>query len=352
MPSSPNDSKRRLGPHPHPRGTPSRPRRPAIDELPPSLRPLVEQARGRIQARHYSRFTERAYIGWIARFIGFHRGRDPSTLGEPEVSAFLSSLASDDHVSASTQNQALAALLFLYREVLGTDLRWMDDVVRAKRPFRLPIVLSRDEVKALLRHLEGTHRLMAALLYGSGLRLMECVTLRVKDLDLARSQITVRDGKGRKDRVTLVPQRLASALERHLTELRPLHQRDARDRIPVTLPDSIPLKYPSAPFEWPWFWIFPAHRPFLSAAGRPHRHHLHETVLQRAVKNAVREAAIAKPATCHTLRHSFATHLLEDGYDIRTIQELLGHRDLATTMIYTHVLNRGVLGVRSPLDRI
>jgi len=273
-------------------------------------------------------------------------------MGEAEISRFLSSLATEGHVSASTQNQALSALLFLYQEVLRRDLEWVQDVVRAKRPIRLPVVLSKDEVDAILRELRGAPWLMASLMYGSGLRLMECCRLRVKDIDLARGEIIVRDGKGAKDRVTLLPLKLRQPLTSHLEDAFRLHQQDlqhGRGRAP--LPGALVRKYPHAPKEWGWQWVFPATRFYCEKGTRMmYRHHLHESVVQRSVKEAVRAARIHKPASCHTLRHSFATHLLEAGYDIRTIQELLGHSDVTTTMIYTHVLNRGGRGVKSPLD--
>jgi integron integrase len=274
-------------------------------------------------------------------------------MGETEIAAFLSDLATRGQVSASTQNQALAAVLFLYQRVLGRELDWLGGVIHAKRPERLPVVLSRDEVAALLARMQGVTALMASLLYGSGLRVLECATLRVKDLDFDRHELVVRDGKGRKDRVTILPARIESRLRSHLARVRTQHARDlARGLGAVALPDALDRKYPSAPREWPWQWVFPASRHYVDrATGEKRRHHLHETVLQRAVKAATRAARIAKPATAHTLRHSFATHLLEDGYDIRTIQELLGHQDVRTTMIYTHVLNRGPRGVRSPIDR-
>ena len=273
-------------------------------------------------------------------------------MGTLEVARYLTSLAVQGHVSASTQNQAFSALLFLYREVLQRDLTGLDEVVRAKRPVRLPQVLSRDEVGAILRQIRGTSCLMASLIYGAGLRVLECARLRVKDIDLPRGELTVRDGKGGKDRRTVIPQRLVPALRAHLDRVRRLHEADLREGAgSVTLPDALDRKYPAASREWGWQWVFPAARLYVEpGTGERHRHHLHESALQRTFKDAVRAAGISKPATCHTLRHSFATHLLEEGYDIRTIQELLGHSDVATTMIYTHVLNRGGRGVRSPLD--
>jgi len=318
----------------------------------PPLR-LLDRVRVAVKARHYSPRTEDAYVGWIRRFILFHDKRHPEEMGEPEITAFLSDLATEGRVAASTQNQALAALLFLYQRVLGRNLEWLADVVHAKRPDRLPVVLSRDEVAAVLGRMRGMPRLMASLLYGAGLRLLECAELRVKDLDFDRHELTVRDGKGRKDRLTMLPERLAPALRAHLAQVRDRHRNDlAAGSGFVALPDALDRKYPSASRDWPWQWVFPAARHYVDrVTGEKRRHHLHETVLQRAVKAAVTAARIAKHATAHTLRHSFATHLLEQGYDIRTIQELLGHRDVKTTMIYTHVLNRGPGGVRSPLDR-
>jgi integron integrase len=274
-------------------------------------------------------------------------------MGEREITRFLSWLATERRVSASTQNQALSALLFLYRAVLGLELEWMSTVVRAKRHSRLPVVLSRQEVTALLARLEGLPWLLASLLYGTGLRLSECVRLRVKDVDFQRNEIVVRGGKGQKDRKTLLPASLKPHLVTHLRRVRRQHARDLREgRGAVELPHAIDRKYPGAAREWAWQWVFPATRFYTDrASGQRRRHHLHGSVLQRAVRRAVQEASLTKPASCHTLRHSFATHLLEDGYDIRTIQELLGHKDVSTTMVYTHVINRGGLGVRSPLDR-
>ena len=292
-------------------------------------------------------------MSWVKRFIVFHEKRHPRELGEPEVTAFLSSLAARG-VSASTQNQALSAILFLYEVVIGERLGWMNDIVRAQRPVRLPVVLSRDEVASLLSRLRGPVWLMASLMYGSGLRLLECVELRVKDLNFDGGELTIRDGKGGKDRVTMLPASMKVALLDHLTRVKAQHESDlAAGRGSVALPGALSTKYPNAPREWGWQWVFPATRFYRDAStGERRRHHLHETVLQRAVKDAARAASIPRPATCHSLRHSFATHLLEAGYDIRTIQELLGHRDVSTTMIYTHVLNQGGRGVRSPLDQL
>jgi integron integrase len=303
--------------------------------------------------RHYSHRTEQAYVGWIRRFIVFHGKRHPRELGEREVTAFVSSLAARG-VSASTQNQALSAILFLFAAVLGQRLAWMNEIVRAQRPVRLPVVLSRDEVSLLLSRLRGPVWLMASLMYGAGLRLLECVELRVKDINFDRGELTIRDGKGGKDRVTMLPATTKGPLFDHLKRVKAQHEADlAAGRGSVALPGALRSKYPNAACEWAWQWVFPATRFYVDrATGERRRHHLHESVLQRAVKDAVRAAGISRPATCHSLRHSFATHLLEAGYDIRTIQELLGHRDVTTTMIYTHVLNQGGRGVRSPLDQL
>jgi integron integrase len=313
---------------------------------------LLEQVREAVRTRHYSLRTEEAYIRWVRQYILFCDKRHPSELGAREVSAFVSHLAVERKVAASTQTQALSALLFLYREVLGLPLGWVDDVERAKRPKRLPVVFTREEVKAALGHLRAEMWLMASLLYGSGLRLMECVRLRVKDVDFARLQVTVREGKGGKDRITMLPPSLVEPLRRQLERARALHELDVREGFGhVHLPHALARKYPSADREWRWQYVFPArHRSADPRTGREQRHHVAETALQKAVRAAVRSAGIEKPGSCHTLRHSFATHLLESGYDIRTIQELLGHSDVQTTMIYTHVLNRGGRGVRSPLE--
>ena len=313
---------------------------------------LLERVRQAIRIRHYSPKTEKAYTNWIRRFVIFHGKRHPDDLGATEVSAFLSYLALTRKVSASTQNQALSALIFLYREVLERDLPWLDDIVRAKRPVRVPLVLTVDEVSALLEHLHGVHWLVASLLYGSGLRLMEAMRLRSQDLDTERGEITVQMGKGQKSRLTMLPIALREPLTAHLDRVRQQHHGDLRQgRGFVVLPGALARKYPGASREWCWQWVFPATRTYLDRETKERRrHHLHESAVQRAVKDAARNAGLVKRATCHTLRHSFATHLLEAGYDIRTIQELLGHSDVSTTMIYTHVLNTGGRGVRSPLD--
>lgn len=312
---------------------------------------LLDRCRRAIRLRHYSRRTEEAYIGWIRRFIGFHGLRHPRDLGTPEVTAFLTNL-SGRGVSASTQNQALSAILFLYQAVLDRQLGRLNDIVRAQRPVRLPVVLSRGEVAALLSQLRGSAWLSASLMYGAGLRLLECMELRVKDIDFDRGELIIRDGKGGKDRVTMLPAALREPLRDHLTRVKAQHESDLqKGRGRVALPGALRAKYASAEREWAWQWVFPATRFYVDpATGDRRRHHLHESLVQRAVKDASQAACIARPATCHTLRHSFATHLLDAGYDIRTIQELLGHRDVSTTMIYTHVLNQGGRGVRSPLD--
>lgn len=321
--------------------------------IPPNPPRLLDRVRQAIRVRHYSPRTETAYVHWIRRFILFHRKRHPDQLGAEAVGEFLTHLATAAAVSASTQNQALSALLFLYGEVLGQSLEELHEVVRAKRPARLPSVLSRDEVTSVLGHLEGVCWLMSALMYGSGLRLLECCRLRIKDVDVARGEVLVREGKGDRDRVTMFPSALRAAFGRHVAMVEAQHLADLSVGLgSVALPHALAAKYPRAPWEWAWQWVFPATRHYTDAStGVRRRHHLHESVVQRAFAEAVRRARLSKRASCHTLRHSFATHLLEDGYDIRTIQELLGHRDVATTMIYTHVLNRGGHGVRSPLDR-
>lgn len=315
---------------------------------------LLDQARERLRVKHYSIRTEQQYVQWARRFILFHDKRHPRELGAAEVEAFLTHLAVEGNVAAATQNQALSALLFLYREVLEINLPWLDNVVRAKRPARLPVVLTRQEVTAVLDRMSGTYGLLARLLYGTGMRLMEVIRLRVKDVDFSRAEIVVRDGKGGKDRVTMLPQSLVPPLQAHLRERRALFEDDlAKGMASVFLPDALERKYVNAAVDWGWQYIFVAGSYSLDPrSGVERRHHLDEKLLQRAMKKAVQAAGIVKPATPHTLRHSFATHLLQAGYDIRTVQELLGHADVATTMIYTHVLNKGGRGVVSPLDAV
>ena len=313
---------------------------------------LIERFREAMRARHYSVRTEKTYWYWIRWFIRFHGRRHPGEMGAAEVTAFLSWLATRRDVAAATQNQALSAILFLYKHVLGEELPWLAGLVRAQRPVRMPVVLSRAEVRRMLEPLEGSAGLMVGLLYGAGLRQIECLSLRVKDLDFAYRQILVRDGKGAKDRVTMLPENLVQPLQAHLGRVRLLHRRDRDEGYgEAWLPHALSRKYPRAGFEWGWQFVFPSvSRSADPRSGAVRRHHLHPDTLSRIVKGAARAAGIAKPVTCHTLRHSFATHLLEAGHDIRTVQELLGHASVKTTQIYTHVLNRGALGVRSPLD--
>lgn len=315
---------------------------------------LLDQVRGVIRLKHYSIRTEQSYLGWIRRFILFHKKRHPRDMGAEEVTAFLTELAVNGNVTASTQNQALNAILFLYREVLKIDLPWMNGIQRAKKPSRLPVVFTRNEVKRVLAQLDGTLWLMASLIYGSGMRLMECVRLRVKDVDFHYKQLIIRDAKGQKDRVTMLPESLIESLQNHLVRVRERHEQDLRDGYGrVYLPYALDRKYPSAGREWGWQYVFPARaRSRDPRTGIVRRHHFAEDSLQRALKNAIRKAGVIKPGTTHVLRHSFATHLLEDGYDIRTLQDLLGHKDLNTTMIYTHVLQKGGRAARSPLDRM
>lgn len=319
-----------------------------------SRRPKVlDLIHERCRVKHLSEKTAQAYCGWVRRFSLFHGKRPLSEMGEWEIEVFLTHLATRHNVAASTQNQAFNALLFLYTQVIPKDLGKID-AMRAKKPRRLPVVLTRAEVSAVLEQLYGTEKLMGTLLYGCGLRLNECLRLRVKDLDFDRMTVTVREGKGDKDRTVMMPQSVVEALRGHLLRVAEMHREDAAKGIGVSLPGALERKYRAAPFSWPWYWVFPARKVTTDprwAADRPKRHHIHETVLQKAVKGAVAAARIAKPAGCHTFRHSFATHLLEDGYDIRTVQELLGHADVRTTMIYTHVMGKGC-SVRSPADRL
>lgn len=316
--------------------------------------PLVVKLRLAVRTRHYSPRTEAAYAAWAGRFLAGHPSEDPSALGEAEVAAFLSSLASRDGVSASTQNQALNALGFLFREVLGRELGRLQGVVYAKRPSRLPIVLSPEEVRAILEQMSGKTLLMASLMYGAGLRLMECCCLRVKDVDFTQNEILIRGGKGDKDRPTMLPEALVEPLKEHLVRVKEQHQEDLRRGLgAVVLPEALARKSPGAPWDWGWQWAFPASAHYIDRhSGKRYRHHLHESVLQKAFKEARLKSGVAKPAGCHSLRHSFATHLLKEGSDIRTVQELLGHSSVETTMVYTHVLNRGGRGVLSPADRL
>lgn len=320
--------------------------------LPPGPR-LLDRVRERLRVKHYSIRTEEQYVSWVRRYVLFHGKRHPREMGPREVEAFLTHLAVEGKVSAATQNQAKSALLFLYGQVLGAELGWLEGVTSAKSARRLPVVLTEEEARALLAQLTGIHWLLASLLYGAGLRLMEALRLRVKDVEFARREIVVRDGKGGKDRVTVLPAKLVEPLRQQLAKARELHMADCMAGYgEVYLPAALARKYPRAAREWGWQYVFPA--TVLSEdprSGRMRRHHLDEQGVQRAVRNAVRRAGLVKPASPHTLRHSFATHLLQAGYDIRTVQELLGHADVKTTMVYTHVLNRGGRGVLSPMDR-
>jgi integron integrase len=315
--------------------------------------PLLEQVRHYIRLKHYSIRTEEAYVQFIKRFILFHRKRHPLGMGPEQIRQYLSHLANVGRVAASTQNQALSALLFLYREVLNVELPFIDGIERAKRPVRVPVVLTREECDKIISQLSGIYKLMAELLYGSGLRLMECVRLRVKDVDFGYKQITIRDGKGEKDRRTVLPLLLIDRLQHQLARAKLLHEEDLQRGFGrVYLPYALARKYPNAATEWAWQWVFPANNLSVDPrSGMTRRHHTSEDMLQSRVKEAARRAVIAKRVSCHTFRHSFATHMLEDGYDIRTVQELLGHSNVKTTQIYTHVLNRGGHGVKSPLDR-
>jgi integron integrase len=334
-------------PAPHPQS-------PDPNPAPPQPPRLLDRVRAEIRTRHYSLRTEQAYVDWARRFILFHGKRHPQDMGPTEVAAFLTHLAVERHVSASTQNQAKSALLFLYQRVLQVDLPWLEEVITARSHRKLPVVLTPTEVRALLHEMSGTMGLVASLLYGTGMRLLEGLRLRVKDVELERRELVVRDGKGGKDRVTVLPENLLLSLRDQLAAARVQHDQDLRDGLgAVWLPDALAVKYPSAPRAWGWQWVFPS--PVRSTdprSGVVRRHHLYEQSVQRAVAGAARLAGLTKPCTPHVLRHSFATHLLQAGYDIRTVQELLGHSDVRTTMIYTHVLNRGGRGVRSPLDQI
>jgi integron integrase len=328
---------------------------PRVGSPQPPLQPktkLLHSLRANLRLRHFSPRTEEAYVGWVRRFVRFHGVRHPAELGEREVQAFLTYLAVERRVSAATQTQALSALLFLYRDVLERPLGVLSPFPRARAPVRLPVVLTREEVGRVMAGLRDEPRLVAMLLYGSGLRLLEAMTLRVKDLDLERGELWIRRAKGAKDRVTVLAESVREPLERHLAAVRAQHERDVLVGAGwVELPDALGRKYPGAGQAWPWQWVFPARRRYRDpVTGQVRRHHLHESVVQRAVAVAVRASGIGKRASSHTFRHSFATHLLESGYDIRTVQELLGHRDVSTTMVYTHVLNRGGRGVRSPAD--
>jgi len=313
---------------------------------------LYDRMIAELRGRHYSPRTEQSYCYWVRRYIYFHNKRHPAEMGEPEMNTFLSHLAMRQKVSASTQNQALSALLFLYRHVLRREVGDLGQVIRARRPKRLPVVLTREEVRGVLDHLEGDRWLMGSLMYGAGLRLSENLGLRVQDLDFSANQIIVRDGKGHKDRLTMFPVVTQEPLRQHLEGVRETHRRDLDDGYGcVRMPYALDRKYPNAASEWRWQWVFPQRRRWRSSkTGEEVRHHIDESIVQRAVKQAVTRAGLSKRASCHTLRHSFATHLLESGYDIRTVQELLGHKDVKTTMIYTHVLNQGPKGVRSPMD--
>ncbi len=314
---------------------------------------LLDQVRDKLRVKHYSIRTEHTYVDWIKRYIYFHGKRHPKDMEARDIEAFLTHLAVQGKVAAATQNQAKSALLFLYREVLEIKLPWLDNVTQAKAPKRLPVVLTVSEVQAVLSRLTGTHALIASLLYGGGMRLMEAVRLRVKDVEFARHEIIVREGKGFKDRVTMLPEALVEALRAHLLKVKALHKEDLAEGYgEVYLPFALDKKYPNAGRDWGWQYVFPSKNLSVDPrSGKTRRHHVDEKGVQRAVKQAVRDAELTKPATPHTLRHSFATHLLQSGYDIRTVQELLGHSDVSTTMIYTHVLNKGGKGVVSPLDR-
>ena len=315
---------------------------------------LLDRLREALRSRHYSRRTEETYCHWVRRYCYFHNLRHPAEMAEPEINAYLTHLAVKEKVSASTQNQALSALLFLYRYVLDRKIGDLGEVIRARKPRHLPAVMTREETKAVLSRLKGDKWLMASLMYGAGLRLMECLRLRIQDVDFARNEITVRDGKGAKDRVTMLPVSLKTPLQKHLETAKEIHKKDLTDGWGrVQMPYALDRKYPNASADWRWQWVFPQESRWRNReTGEQGRHHVHESIVQKAVKEAVAKAGLVKHVSCHTFRHSFATHLLQDGYDIRTIQELLGHKDVSTTMIYTHVLNRGGQGVRSPADSL
>jgi len=322
---------------------------------PKAVKPrLLDQVREIIRTKHYSIRTEQTYVQWIRRYIYFHNKRHPKDMGEREINAFLKHLAVNRNVTASTQTQALSAILFLYKEVLRQDIDYIDNIYRAKKPKRLPVVFAREEIRKIMQHLSGEKWLMANLLYGAGIRLMECLRLRVKDIDFSYSQITVRDGKGNQDRITMLPEIVKHPLKEHLKKVWQIHQKDLKEGYGrVYLPYAIARKYRNADREWGWQYAFPSkNRSVDPRSGEIRRHHLNPQVLQRAIKAAIKNAAINKQGSSHSLRHSFATHLLEDGYDIRSIQELLGHKDVKTTMVYTHVLKRGGQGVKSPADRL
>lgn len=325
-----------------------------MQDQPASAPKLLDQVRDRIRFRHYSIRTEEAYLGWIKQFIRFHDMRHPKELGKLHVEAFLTYLATQREVAAATQNQARSALLFLYKEVLQAELPWLDDVETATKPKKLPVVLTEQELALLLAQLSGTQLLLARLLYGTGLRLLELCRLRVKDVDFGQRQILVRDGKGAKDRVTVLPQAVIADLQAHVLRVKALHDQDLAEGFgEVYLPFALARKYPSAPREWAWQYVFPAGKRSVDPrGGMVRRHHVGEQSIQRFIRQAALQAGLSKPVSPHTLRHSFATHLLQSGADIRTVQELLGHSDVQTTMIYTHVLNRGGQGVLSPLDRL
>jgi integron integrase len=325
-------------------------RYPQIAPEPAQKPKLLDRLREALRSRHYSRRTEQSYCHWVKRFCYFHNLRHPAEMAEPEINAYLTHLAVKEKVSASTQNQALSALLFLYRHVLGRKVGDLGEVIRARKPRHVPVVMTRDETRAVISHLKGDKWLMASLMYGAGLRLMESSRLRIQDVDFARNEITVRDGKGSKDRVTMLPASVKTPLQKHLQTAKQIHEKDLPDGWGrVHMPYALGRKYPKASSDWRWQWVFPQESRWRNReTGEQGRHHVHESIVQRAVKEAVAKGGLVKHVSCHTFRHSFATHLLQDGYDIRTIQELLGHKDVSTTMIYTHVLNRGGQGVRSP----